>query len=523
MTADEGGLADGTGDAFARSEASDGDPRSDADLIALMRGRGADRESTEAFGTLYRRHERAARALARQLARSPADAAPLFAGAFTRMLGVLRAGRGPSEAFRAYLLTSVRNLAYDRTRAERRVDLTEDYSDVTGAEGTVIPFQDSALAGLERTLAARAFATLPERWQAVLWHLEVEGDSPADIAPLFGLSPNAVSALGYRAREGLRQAYLQEHLASSQGHRDRRHRETGEKLGAYTRGGLAKRDAARVETHLGECEECRELARELREVNAGLVRSVVAPLVLGAGLIGYLASRGGGAPFALDASTGELAVVGGGALGVVGALLGAPGLGRSGLEPPGTRPVPTPRRLVAVGAVGLAGAVGIAAFAVGDAVRGAGAPEAALVPPALALPGPSSPPRAPAPPPGPLDGVLPPTPADLGVPGGVRGTDDPGATDDLGATEGVVASSGAVLAAPGPVRAAAPTTATSRTSRTPPRETTTTRAPSSARVPLDARTAGDCALTVQLPVVGSAGVMCPNGTSAGVTSLGSRR
>ena len=130
-----------------------------------------------------------------------------------------RGSRTPSRRSGRYLLTSVRHLAYDRSRAERRLDLTDDLADIQGIDpdGTIVPFTDPALAGLERTMAARAFATLPERWQAVLWHLEVEGDSPADIAPLFGLSANAVSALGYRAREGLRQAYLQEHLAAGTG------------------------------------------------------------------------------------------------------------------------------------------------------------------------------------------------------------------------------------------------------------------------------------------------------------------
>ena len=321
------------------------DLRSDAELIARLRGRGADRDSTDAFATLYGRHQQAARALARQLARSPADADDLVAGAFTRMLEILRAGRGPTEAFRAYLLTSVRHLAYDRSRAERRLDLTDDIADVHGIDpdGTIVPFTDPALAGLERTLAARAFATLPERWQAVLWHLEVEGDSPADIAPLFGLTANAVSALGYRAREGLRQAYLQEHLASGSGRWDRRHRETGEKLGAYTRGGLARREAQRVEAHLAECGECRALADELRDVNAGMVRSVVAPLVLGAGLVGYLASRGSTGPLAFDASTGELAIAGGGALGVLGALTGITGAPRRGAAPDRCRRRPRPR------------------------------------------------------------------------------------------------------------------------------------------------------------------------------------
>ena len=42
----------------------------------------------------------------------------------------------------------------------------------------------------------------------VLWHTEVEGQRPAEVAPLLGMSPNSVSALAYRAREGLRQAFV---------------------------------------------------------------------------------------------------------------------------------------------------------------------------------------------------------------------------------------------------------------------------------------------------------------------------
>ena len=38
--------------------------------------------------------------------------------------------------------------------------------------------EDPALAGFERGVVARAFHSLPERWQAVLWHTEVEGLSP---------------------------------------------------------------------------------------------------------------------------------------------------------------------------------------------------------------------------------------------------------------------------------------------------------------------------------------------------------
>ncbi|MFC5140184.1 sigma-70 family RNA polymerase sigma factor [Actinomycetospora rhizophila] len=510
---------------------SEEDLRSDAELIGRLRGRGADHDSTAAFATLYARHQQAARSLARQLARSPTDADDLVAGAFTRMLEVLRAGRGPTEAFRAYLLTSVRHLAYDRSRAERRLDLTDDITDVHGIDpdGTVVPFTDPALAGLERTMAARAFATLPERWQAVLWHLEVEGDSPADIAPLFGLSANAVSALGYRAREGLRQAYLQEHLDAGTGRRDRRHRETGEKLGAYTRGGLARREAQRVETHLAECAECRALADELREVNAGMVRSVVAPLVLGAGLVGYLASRGSTGPF-LQASTGELAVAGGGALGVLGAL--------TGLTP---RPAPLPRVRTAT-VVGLAGAVGVAGFLLGDVL------EPPALPPVRAVPGlvppvapPLLPPLLPPLPPISPPGTLPPAAPPGGVPVAPPSPAAPGP-----ARPGSAATPDAALALPGLLDEPAPSPAPAPTStRSPTRGPVASDAPTA---PLrtarsaerdsggagvlasgaDARSSpgprgADCLVTARLPVLDTRGVICRTGLAAREGSLDSPR
>jgi hypothetical protein len=58
------------------------------------------------------------------------------------------------------------------------------------------------------SLAADAFASLPQRWRMVLWHTEMEGETPAQVAPLLGMTPNSVSALAYRARKRLRKTYL---------------------------------------------------------------------------------------------------------------------------------------------------------------------------------------------------------------------------------------------------------------------------------------------------------------------------
>lgn len=289
---------------------------SDADLIESVRA-----GQREAYGSLYERHVSAAYNLARQLARSTAEADDLVSEAFARVLDTLRAGRGPDSAFRAYLLTALRHVAYDKTRRDRKVELTDDVTTVSGVSTEKIsePFRDTAMAGLERSLAAKAFARLPERWQAVLWHTEIEGQSPAEVAPLLGLTANGVSALAYRAREGLRQAYLQVHLAESTAGRCRA---TADKLGAWTRGGLSKRETAQVEAHLDECERCRALAAELADVNGGL--RVVATLVLGVGTAGYLATTAKattGITLAAAATTGASA---GGVSGVVGALSSVP-------------------------------------------------------------------------------------------------------------------------------------------------------------------------------------------------------
>lgn len=300
------------------------DGNSDAELITAVRD-----GDLAAYGTLYERHVSAAYNLARQLARSGAEADDLVSESFAKVLDTLRAGKGPDSAFRAYLLTALRHTAYDKTRKDKRVDLNEDMSEVTGALGgaLTVPFSDTAVQGLERSMAARAFAKLPERWQAVLWHTEIEQQSPAEVAPILGLTPNSVSALAYRAREGLRQAYLQVHLAETT---EKRCRATADRLGAWTRDGLSKRERAQVEAHLDECDRCRALAAELADVN-GALRAVIAPLVLGGAALAYLATAGAGkaaaataGATAAGAATAGAAASSSGAAGAAGAAAGAP-------------------------------------------------------------------------------------------------------------------------------------------------------------------------------------------------------
>ncbi|WP_169314060.1 choice-of-anchor C family protein [Streptomyces piniterrae] len=256
----------------------------DAELI--VRARAGD---DTAFGVLYTRHVESAHRLARLYTSTPADAEDIASEGFTQVLSAVRAGGGPREAFRPYVLTTVRRIAARRAAGAKRDMPTPELE----SYAPLIPFEDPVLADLEASLVARAFVALPERWQAVLWHTAVEGQSPAQVAEHLGLSANAVAALAVRAREGLRKEYLQAHLSAEK--MERECRSCASKLAAYVRGSLSARARRRVEEHLTECDRCALLLPELREIS-GRLRGILAPLILGPVFAGYFTTLADGSP-----------------------------------------------------------------------------------------------------------------------------------------------------------------------------------------------------------------------------------
>ncbi|MER7952969.1 sigma-70 family RNA polymerase sigma factor [Streptomyces sp. NPDC096079] len=263
-------------------------PPSDAELVQLMRdGDGS------AYEELFRRHSDAVRRYARTCCRDAHTADDLTAEVFARTLQAVRGGAGPEQAVRAYLMTTVRRVAAHWARTQKREHLVEDFavfaadaarsSEVADHDTMDLGADVRAMHEAERSLAMQAFRSLPERWQAVLWHTTVEEESPSEVAPLFGLTANATAVLASRAREGLKQAYLQAHVSQSltAGGDCARY---ADRLGAYARGGLRMRAERGLRKHLDECAKCRLAAGELAHVNAGI------PALLPVAVIGWFAA-----------------------------------------------------------------------------------------------------------------------------------------------------------------------------------------------------------------------------------------
>lgn len=371
-------------------------PPPDAGLIERMRA-GDD----TAYEELYRRHSDAVRRYARTCCRDAHTADDLTAEVFARMLQAVRGGSGPEHAVRAYLLTTVRRVAANWTKTAKREQLVDDFAvfAAEAARGSEVSDDDTldlgadvrAMHEAEQSMAMQAFRSLPERWQAVLWHTEVEDESPSEVATLFGLDANGTRVLASRAREGLKQAYLQAHVSTTLA-MDEECARYADRLGAYARGGLRTRAERGLRKHLEECAKCRLAAGQIKEVASGI------PAVVPVAVIGWFGAAGYAKVMALIAGG-----TGAGAAGVAGAAAAASG--SSGGAGAGGGAAASEGIGAPVKAGIAAGVVAVAAAAVALALVGSEAPakrpearpSASPAVEAPVLPSPHPPEKAPAP------------------------------------------------------------------------------------------------------------------------------
>ncbi|WP_435770590.1 sigma-70 family RNA polymerase sigma factor [Nocardioides sp. SYSU DS0651] len=240
------------------------------EAVLLARARAGDRTAVAA---LYARHREAALRLAQLLA-GPDGAEDLLADAFARIVARFAAGGGPTSSFHGYLFTTIRNRHRDLQRRGGREEPVSDQPWLL--DGAVAPVEPS-LDGLDGpggtgqlgeldAVAVAALATLPAPWQRVLRLLEVEELGIAEVAARTALSPAAVSSLAYRAREGLRTAYL-DHRVGQHPAASSECAWVRQRLSRYVRAGLGARGTARTAAHLTGCSGCGRLVAELEQVN----------------------------------------------------------------------------------------------------------------------------------------------------------------------------------------------------------------------------------------------------------------
>ncbi len=312
---------------------------SDAHLMELLR-RGDER----AYAALWSRHYPAARKAARAVT-SWHDPEDLAQEAFTRIFAAIKNGKGPTDNFRAYLYATLRSVSMAwSAKLEPTVDLSTQ-------ENLLITDSDIASLTEDKRLTLSAFRNLPQDWRTVLWYSEIEGMTPAEIAPIMGLNPRAVSALAFRAREGLRDSWLQAHIPTTSQASSEECQWSEQHIASYARGSITTRRKTRIENHLKRCNDCSLLLAELQGVSQSL-RGILLPLVLGvspvalsqvlpltaAGTVGTATTS---VPFgrARDWASSTQ----GAALAVIGVLVVAGAVGAAfALSNPDRGPVPTP-------------------------------------------------------------------------------------------------------------------------------------------------------------------------------------
>lgn len=339
-TAENGAVDSGSDEPQDQSAAPEDEAIADEAL--LDSARAGDEQS---YAVLYERHRSTALNVARMHTRNVHDAEDLVSEAFARILSVLRRGGGPRKYMRSYLVATIGRLAVDHGMAAGRVRPSGDDAELDRPE----EFDDVVVRQCEAAVVATAYGSLPERWQAVLWHTEVEGMKPAAVAEELQISPNAVSALAKRARQGLQSAYLQAQVSAEA--TDACPEFAGE-LGSFAAGTLAARRRSKLQQHLDDCPRCTAEYLQLEDVGVGMrvwILPVLAALPLWGTeskvLTAILASGTGSAAMAGGASSAD------GAAEVTG------GLGQGSVEPSAAASVPLDGG-VAAGSAAAAGPAG---------------------------------------------------------------------------------------------------------------------------------------------------------------------
>ncbi|MGB0111830.1 MAG: sigma factor [Ilumatobacteraceae bacterium] len=264
------------------------------------------------FGELYEIHRPAVERLASRLCRDRHEVDDVVSEVFCNTLRAIENGGGPEDETGAYLLRSVRHtVAKLRTRKDtgRATPMANEDLDRRCVD-------DPDRAGGPAT---EAWSQVSDRFQQVLWSVEVQGFETSDVADRQRIDASAAAALVYRARRALRRSYLRGSLRTPAAGPECE--PTRALLPAFVDGDTETPGAKRVRAHLGVCSSCTAAIDELAAVRTRLgsrhwfMVALVALRSMVSGGIRAALGTIGAAPL------------------VVGAVLGAGGLVLVGSEP----------------------------------------------------------------------------------------------------------------------------------------------------------------------------------------------
>ncbi|MFV0132265.1 RICIN domain-containing protein [Streptomyces sp. HMX87] len=263
---------------------SGGDPgESDEFLAARLRAR-PENEAAEAVALLTARHWQPAHDYATVCLASSADvAAMVTAAACHRVLDRLAEGES-ATALRPRLLVAVRDTVRQWAADDRMTTALPELLKPAGGRGMRAA---KSLIPESRTLAARAFASLPAPSRCLLWHTEVEAEPISVPAGLLGMDIDTASAALGQARDTFRDGCVHGHRQLAPTKDCRFYNRLLDV--PIRRGGKLLPD---VKDHLTQCRHCRHAAEQLSHFDGGL-GTLLAEAVLGWGARRYLDSRPG--------------------------------------------------------------------------------------------------------------------------------------------------------------------------------------------------------------------------------------
>lgn len=250
---------------------------------------------TATYAQLYEEQQPRLVAYARSLTRNAWTAEDLVAEAHFRVWRRLSAGH-EIDNVPAYLMTTVRHLA---TAAGSAVRETPRDPQVPEQVGIGARRDDGSSADpAERVssvdLLVRVLEQLPERWVKALWLADAEGQPLAAVGSQIGSNQGATAVLLHRAREGMRQAFLQVQTGAPDDPACQVH---WARMPAYVRGTATSRQSERLLGHVDACDDCRERLSVLVHANNRL------PALVGPGLLVFV--LGGAGKFLLPFAAGS--------------------------------------------------------------------------------------------------------------------------------------------------------------------------------------------------------------------------